>query len=194
MAVFQHRGVKPAFGREFTSAEDVYGGAPVAIISDLLWRTRFGGRVQVLGKSMTLEGVSYTIIGVLPPGFRFLTDADFFVPLGQANPLLLGDRTTHDIACVARLRPGVSIERAQADMNAVQADLDRLYPNEERGLGTTVEPLKQEVIGNVGSTILLLFGSVSSVAHCLRQPCKPVARSLGGAFARICSSLRAWRE
>ncbi len=160
---FRTLGVKLAFGREFTSAEDVYGGARVAIISDRLWRTRFGGRVQVLGKSMTLEGVSYTVIGVLPPRFRFLADADFFAPLGQADPLLLGDRTTHDIACVARLRPGFSVERSQADMNVVQADLDRLYPNEERGLGTTVEPLKQEVIGTVGSTILLLFGSVSVV-------------------------------
>jgi predicted permease len=161
--LFRTLGVKPAFGREFTSAEDVYGGGHVAIISNRLWRTRFGGRVQVLGESMTLEGVSYTVVGVLPPGFRFLTDADFFVPLGQADPLLLGDRSTHDIACVARLKPGVSIERSQADMNAVQANLDRLYPNEEHGLGTAVEPLKQEVIGNLGSTILLLFGSVSVV-------------------------------
>ena len=160
---FSTLGVKLAFGREFTSAEDVYGGAHVAIISDRLSRTRFGGGVRVLGRSMTLEGLSYTIVGVLPPGFRFLTDADFFVPLGQADPLLLGDRTTHDIACIARLRPGVSIGRAQGDMDAVQADLDRLYPNEERGLGTTVEPLKQEAIGNVGGTILLLFGSVSVV-------------------------------
>ncbi len=160
---FRTLGVKLAFGREFTSAEDVYGGAHVAIISDRLWRTRFGGRVQALGKSMTLEGASYTVVGVLPPGFRFLTDADFFIPLGQADPLVLGDRSTHDIACVARLRPGVSIERSREDMDAVQAGLDRLYPNEERGLGTTVEPLKQEVIGNVGSTILLLFGSVSVV-------------------------------
>ena len=160
---FRTLGVKLASGREFTSAEDVYGGAHVAIISDRLSRTRFGGRVQALGKSMTLEGVSYTIVGVLPPGFRFLTDADFFIPLGQADLLLIGDRTTHDIACVARLRPGFSIERSQGDMDAVQADLDRLYPNEERGLGTTVEPLKQEVVGNAGSTILLLFGAVSVV-------------------------------
>ena len=160
---FSTLGVRPALGREFTSAEDVYGGAHVAIISDRLWRTRFGGGVQVLGKSMTLDGVSYTVVGVLPPRFRFLTNADFFVPLGQADPLLLGDRSTHDIACVARLRPGVSLERSQGDMNAVQADLDRLYPNEERGLGSTVEPLKQEVVGNVGGTILLLFGCVSVV-------------------------------
>lgn len=156
---FKTLGVRLALGREFTSAEDVYGGAHVAIISDRLWRTRFGGRVQALGKSMTLEGKSYTIVGVLPRGFRFLTDADFFVPLGQADPLLLGDRATHDIACVARLRPGVSIQRSQADMNAIQANLDRLYPNEERGLGAAVEPLKQEVVGNVGTTILLLFGA-----------------------------------
>lgn len=157
---FRTLGVKLAFGRDFISAEDVYGGAHVAIISDRLWKTRFGGSVQALGKSMTLEGASYTIVGVLRPGFRFLTDADFFVPLGQADPLLLGDRSTHDIACVARVKPGVSIERSQADMNAVQANLDRLYPNEERGLGATVSPLKQEVVGNVGGTILLLFGSV----------------------------------
>lgn len=157
---FSTLGVKLALGRAFTAAEDVRGGAPVAVISDRLWRTRFGGDAQALGRSMTLEGVDYTIVGVLPPGFRFLSDADFIVPLGQGDPLLLGDRATHDIACVARLRPGVSVARAQGDMNAVQANLDRLYPNEERGLGTMVAPLKQEVISNVGSTILLLFGSV----------------------------------
>ncbi|HEX4809635.1 MAG TPA: ABC transporter permease [Bryobacteraceae bacterium] len=178
---FRTLGLKLALGREFTSAEDVYGGAQVAMISDRLWRTRFGGRAQVLGKRMTLEGVSYTVVGVLPPGFRFLTDADFFVPLGQADPLLLGDRATHDIACVARLRPGVSIDRSQADMDAVQADLDRLYPNEERGLGATVRPLKQEVIGNVGSQILLLFGSVSIVLliACANLANLLLARSVG---------------
>jgi putative ABC transport system permease protein len=160
---FRTLGIELARGREFTSAEDVYGGARVAIVSDRLSRTRFGGRTEALGKSVTLEGISYTIVGVLRPGFRFLADADFFLPLGQADPLLMGDRSTHDIACVARLKPGFSIERSQADMDAIQANLDRLYPNEERGLGARVAPLKQEILGNVGGTILLLFGSVTVV-------------------------------
>ena len=160
---FHTLGVKPALGREFTSREDVHGGAPVIIISDRLWRNRFGQRREALGRPVTLDGVDYTIIGILPPDFRFLTDADFYIPLGQGDPLELGDRTTHDIACVARLRPGVSLGEAQAEMNAVQENLDQIYPKEERGLGTEIRPLKQEIVGDVRGTLFLLLGAVAVV-------------------------------
>jgi predicted permease len=158
---FSTLGVKLALGREFTAQEDVHGGAPVVIISDTLWRNRFGQSPKAVGKIATLDGVDYTIIGVLPPGFRLLTDADFYLPLGQADPLALGDRATHDIASIGRLRAEVGIGQAQAEMNAVQENLDRLYPREERGLGAEILPLKHEIVGTVRGTLLLLLGAVA---------------------------------
>ncbi len=160
---FSTLGVEPALGREFTSQEDVQGGAPEVIISDRLWRNRFRSSPQVLGKSVTLSGVDYAIAGVLPAGFHFWADADVYTPLGQANRVDLGTRTTHDVACVARLRTDVNILQAQAEMNAVQGNLDQLFPNEERGLETDVVSLKQFVVGDVGATLLLLLGAVGIV-------------------------------
>jgi predicted permease len=160
---FSTLGVKLAVGHEFTRQEDVRGGAPVVVISYRLWRDRFAKSLQALGKSVTLDGVDYTIAGVLPPDFRFWSDADVYLPLGQGDPLQLGDRTTHNMACIARLRTKVSIGQAQAEMNALQENLDRLYPTEERGLGTEIAPLKQQLTRNVRGTLLLLLGAVGVV-------------------------------
>jgi predicted permease len=160
---FNTLGVKPALGREFIPQEDVQGGAPVVVISNRLWKERFQGSPQILGKPITLNGIDYAIAGVLPAGFHFWADADVYAPLGQANRVDLGTRTTHDIACFARLRPEVNVGQAQAEMNTIQEHLDQLYPNEERGLETDVLPLKQFIIGNVGATLMLLSGAVGIV-------------------------------
>ncbi len=112
---FATLGVRLALGRDFTPQEDRQGGAPVVIISNRLWRDRFGRSPEALGKSVTLEGVDYTIVGVLPPGFQFEDDAHVYTPLGQGDPVFLNDRAGHDgILSIARLRPGVSIAQAQA--------------------------------------------------------------------------------
>jgi predicted permease len=157
-------GVKPTLGREFSPQEDRRGGVPVVIISNRLWRRRFGGSTQALGKPVTLGGVDYTVVGVLPPGFRFMDDADVFLPVGQYNPLILDSRGSHDeMISIARLKPGVNISQAQAEMSAIQDHLDQLYPDADRGLGTDVEPLKQAIVGDVSGTLLLLLGAVSLV-------------------------------
>jgi predicted permease len=111
-----------------------------------------------------LDGVDYTIAGVLPAGFRlFGDDADVYTPIGRGDPLIYGDRTIHPILCVARLKPGVTIAQSEAEMGAIQEHLDRLYPSADRGLGANVKPLKHEFVADVSGTLLLLLGAVGIV-------------------------------
>jgi predicted permease len=163
---FSILGVKLAMGREFSAEEDRHNGAPVAIISNRLWRNLFGGSPHVIGKSLTLTGVDYTIVGVLPPGFRLAidSDADVYAPLGQADPTFMNDRTIHPgIGCIARLKPGLTTGQASAEMRAVQDRLNQTYPVADRGLGTEVVPFKQEILGDVPRMLLVLLGAVGLV-------------------------------
>jgi predicted permease len=157
-------GVRLALGREFSPEEDRNGGAPVAIISNGLWRARFGGNASALGKSAVLNGVETTIVGVLQPGFRFGTDyADVYIPIGQRKLVDANDRTAHDVMCVARLKPGVSLSQADAEMNAIQENIDRLNPETEQGLGIKILSAKEPLVGDVRGTLLLLLGAVGVV-------------------------------
>lgn len=157
-------GVQLALGREFSAEEDRNGGAPVAIISNGLWRDRFGGSATALGKSIVLNGVETTVVGVLQPGFRFGTDyADVYIPMGQRKLVDANDRTAHDVMCIARLKPGVSLSQADAQMNAIQENIDRLNPETEQGLGIKILPAKEPLVGDVRGTLLLLLGAVGVV-------------------------------
>ncbi len=175
-------GVKLRFGRSFSSQEDQRGGAPVAILNNDLWRNRFGGSLQALGQAVTLDGVDYTIIGILPRGFRFGDEGlDVYTPLGQGDPLMLDPRDAPAIMSIARLNPGVSIAQAQAEMNAVQDHLVQLYPDANKGLGTSVVPLRQVLIGDVSGTLLLLLGAVGLILliACANVANLVLARSVG---------------
>lgn len=163
-AFFRTLGVKPAFGRDFSRDEDRHGGAPAVIISDRLWRDRFGSSVAVIGKPVTLNGVDYTLIGVLPPGFPFgRQQANVYVPIGQGDPVQLKSRTVHNIACIARLKQATSQAQAKAEMNTVQENIDLLYPDAEQGLGIEIFSLKQALVGDVSGTLLMLLGAVGVV-------------------------------
>lgn len=162
--LFRTLGAKLELGREFTAQENQAGGAPVAVISYPLWRERFGASPSVLGKSLTLAGVSYSIIGVAPLEFRLNQAADVYTPLAQADRLILNNRGSHDgIYTLARLKAGVSLSQSQAEMSTIQTRLDRLYPNDDRDIGIYVEPLKQAILGDVGQTLALLLGAVGLV-------------------------------
>ncbi len=163
-AFFGTLGVKLQMGRDFSTEEDKRGGAPGVIISDRLWKDRFARSPEALGKSVTLDGVDYAIVGILAPGFHFVgEDADVYTPLGQADPLVYGDRTVHPIFSIGRLKEGISLGQAQGEMSAVQATLDRTYPAADHGLGAAVVPLRQVFVGNVSGTLLLLLGAVGIV-------------------------------
>lgn len=174
-------GVRPVLGRDFSSSEDQPHGAPAAIISDRLWRERFASSPQALGKAIILDGEDYTVIGVLPAKFHFWTGADAYTSLARGEPLICGDRTIHGSAGIARLKPGVSIGQAQSELSAMQAGLDRLYPTADRNLGVFIDPLKEEIVGNVGGTLLLLLGAVAIVLliACANVANLLLARSLG---------------
>jgi predicted permease len=187
---FRTLGTELTLGREFSPEEDRYGGTPVVVISSRLWRNRFNGSPEALGKSLTLEGVDYTIVGVsafgvTALGSRLEDDADVYTPLGQSDPLILNDRAAHNgIYSLARLAPGVTLAQAQAEFSAIQNGLDHLYPDANRDLGTYIEPLKQFVVGDAGKMLLLLFGAVGLV---LLIACANVANLL---FARSAARAR----
>src|ERR1700685_2973479 len=157
-------GVKPILGREFSPEEDKRGGLRAVIISNRLWRNRFAAITAALDKSVTLDGVDYTVVGGLPENFRIHGEAaDVYVPPGQGDPLIFGDRTIHPILCVARLKPGVTLAQSEAEMGAIQEHLDRLYPSADAGLGANVKPLKHEFVADVSGTLLMLLGAVGIV-------------------------------
>ncbi len=156
-------GVKPVIGRDIGSSDDLINAPLVGLISDRLWRERFGADQRVAGRSAVLDGKSITVVGVLPAGFHFLADADVITPLRPDMPAIFGERSVDAIAVLARLKPGVTMGQAGAEMNAVQSDLDRQYPDANRGVGIVMASLKQEIIGDVKGTVLLLFGAVSLV-------------------------------
>jgi putative ABC transport system permease protein len=164
---FRLLGVNLSLGREFTPQEDRRGGNPVVIISNRLWQERFAGSREVLGRSVTLDGVDHTIVGVSPSGFEFEPwwgTPDIFSPIEQNNLPPMNDRTAHmGIICVARLKTGVSIAQAKYEMATIQNSLNQLYPTTNRGLGTDVLPLKQVFVGDADKTILLLMGAVGMV-------------------------------
>lgn len=158
---FAMLGIHPRLGREFSVDEDRPGGVPVAMISDREWTSRFARTKDVLGKKLTLNGVAYSIIGVLPP-FRLATDVDVFIPLGQGEAYF-NDRRFPGVLCIARLKHGVTIGQAQTEMTTIQQNIDHLYPDTDRGLGTDVVALKPVIVGDVSKTLLLMLGAVATV-------------------------------
>ncbi|HLK21694.1 MAG TPA: ABC transporter permease [Bryobacteraceae bacterium] len=157
-------GVKPALGREFSPEEDRFGGAPAAMISHKLWDERFARNPSAIGKAITLNGIDYTVVGVLPRDFRLPgEDADAYTALGHDDPFVRNDRTNHDVAAIARLAPRLTVGQAQAELNTVQEQIDRLNPQTERGLKTYIEPLKESIVGDVSKTLVLLFAAVGLV-------------------------------
>lgn len=160
-------GAKLTLGREFSPEEDRHNGAPVVIISNHLWKNRFAGNPNALGTPIILDGVGYTIVGILPSEFHLgisANDADVFTPLGQGDPFFINDRTVHaGIICVARLRPGMTITRASAEMSGIENRLRQIYPAADRGVEADVVPLQQEIVGDTRQTLLFLLGAVGLV-------------------------------
>jgi len=156
-------GLKPALGRDFTPADDLTNAPLVALISDRLWKQRFGANLRAVGRALVMNGKTYTVIGVLSPRFRFFEDADLITPMGAQMPAIYRDRSVDALPVVGRLKPGVSIVQAQNELNTVQQQLDRLYPDSNRTVGVAIWPLRKLLIGDVRGTLFLLFGAVTLV-------------------------------
>src|SRR6266480_2310630 len=170
-------GVKPLLGRIFSAQEDQAGGPPVALISYGLWQRRFAGSPPALGQSLNLEGRGYNIIGVMPPGFELPGAAEIWIPL-QANieNLPLTERAATNNEIVARLRPGVSLQQADAELKAIDRQLEQEYPDFRRGWSGKVISLRQELLGDLeGHVRRALFTLMAGVGFLLLICCANVA-------------------
>jgi len=156
---FSLLGTRPLLGREIGASDDVSGGQHVAVLSYQLWKSQFGGDQQVVGKSIHLDGDAYTVIGVMPPSFDKPESALLWVPLvwtAQERAV----RGEHSMAAVARLKPGVTVQQAQAQLDGIAARLAEQYPADSAGWGAAVVPLREETVGDVRRPLLMLFGAV----------------------------------
>jgi predicted permease len=181
---FSTLGVNPAAGRLFAPGEDEIGAAPIAVISGGFWERKFGSSPDAVGKSLTLDGKSFTIVGVIPSNFK-LSVAGFqssavYVPLGQwSNPLLPQRGAGLGIHGIGRLKAGVTIEQARADMETVTRSLAADYPDADKGIGAAVIPLKQAIVGDLRLFLLVLLAAVNFVLliACVNVANLTVARS-----------------
>ena len=161
---FSTLGIKPVRGRDFELQEDHIGAARVVMIGGGLWKRRFGSSPDIIGKMITLSGQGCTVIGVVPADFRFWGAADVFTLLGQWDDVLAHSREAHPgLRAIGRLKPGVSREQAQSDMNSVAAQLARAYPKSNAHHSVNVKPLAQDIVGDVRPALLVLLGAVGFV-------------------------------
>ncbi|HEX8766259.1 MAG TPA: ABC transporter permease, partial [Candidatus Acidoferrum sp.] len=161
---FPTLGLKPILGRNFWPEEDKAGAAPVAILGDELWKRKFGSSQEIIGKSISLNGKSYTVVGVAQGRITNLSPSDVFVPIGQwTDPTFLDRRISMGINSIGRLKPGVTGAQARADMDAIAANLAATYPEANKGTGIVLVPLKTDVVGDVRGMLLVLFGAVGFV-------------------------------
>jgi len=164
-SLFPLLNIKPAVGRAFSSEEEKPGANPVVIVSHGLWQRRFGSDPGFVGKVVKLNNNAYTVVGIMPPDFEFPMAAqtvEIWVPL-TLSPNLLADRANHNLSVVARLKPGVTLQQAQAGMENIASQLAQENPETNREFGVRLVPLHEEVIRGIKKPLLILFGTVGFV-------------------------------
>lgn len=158
-------GVQPLLGRSFVPEEDQPGARKVAVMSHSLWQSRYGGDQNILNRDIQLNGEKHTVIGVMPAGFQFLEgEVRLWVPLAMSAEDL-SNRGGHYLKVVARLKPGVGLAQAQADMNAIMSRLAKDYPAEtmEGKLGAIVTPMREQLVGDARNSLIVLLVAVAFV-------------------------------
>jgi predicted permease len=161
---FDLLGVKPLLGRSFRPEEDQVWAAPIALISDGLWNRKFGSSPDVLGQNITVDSTSYRIVGVVPEKSPIYTTADVFTPLGQFNAEPFRDRRASlGTVGIARMKPGVTLAQARADMDEVARNLATEYPDANKGTSIFVNPLKEDITDDIAPMLYMLLGAVGFV-------------------------------
>ncbi len=162
-SLFELLKVAPERGRAFTADEDRTGGPPVAIIGHALWERRFGGDPDVVGKPLSIGGVTATVVGIMPAQFQFLDPAaELWVPLSQ-NQFASSARQVRLLSVVGRLNDGVPASEASAELSSIARRLEGEYPDSNSGVSARLVPLHDQVTGKVRPALLLLFGAVGLV-------------------------------
>jgi predicted permease len=174
-SLFPILGVEPQLGRWFSPEEDQPGANHAVILSHALWQRRFGANAGIIGKTITLNGNSFEVVGVMPASFQFPTREDqFWIPIAFSQREA-GRRGSHFLEVVARLKPGVTEQQAQAEMSAIAARLSQQYPEQNTDVGAEVVPLHEQLVGKIKPALLVLLGAVGFV---LLVACANVANLL----------------
>ncbi len=159
---FETLGVVPMKGRAFLPEEEQEGRNAVAVISHGLWQRRFGSEPDVIGKSLTLNGESYTVVGIMPAGFQFPREVDLWTPFPFRAPQT-SVRRFHFLRVVGRLKPGVTLEQAQADITSIARQLEKQYPDSNTDYGMGLRLLPEQIVGEMRQTLLMLAAAVGFV-------------------------------
>jgi putative ABC transport system permease protein len=160
--------VKPLAGRIFSSQDGNQGAPPVVLVSEDLWRGRFGADPKIIGTSINLDQRPFTVIGIIPGAFHtpfFTTKQEVWIPLVQ-DPVFstrMPQRGSHLLPVIGRLKPGVSVAQAQAEMDAISGRLAAEFPAENKGWTVRLVPLQKEIVGDVRTALLVLLGAVGLV-------------------------------
>ncbi|HEY8176185.1 MAG TPA: ABC transporter permease, partial [Gemmatimonadaceae bacterium] len=168
-STFRLLGASPLQGRLFTNEEtEVASKEPVAVISDAMWRTRFGSRPDMVGQALVLNGQPFIVVGILRPGFNATLDTPFtpevWLPVGYyPNKGDLELRGRGGVQVLGKLKPSVTVARAQSDLDGIARRLADLYPTTNAGTGVNVQPLKDQIVGRARTPLLIVLASVATV-------------------------------
>ena len=159
---------EPLLGRTFVESEDQPGHDHEVLVSHSFWRDHLGGNPAIVGNNIELNGEPYTVIGVMPPGFEFpfSTDPNFRPQMWKLQgwtPQERAIRDNHNYGVIARLKPGVTLDQARAEMNTISDRLAQQYPKDDKGWGATAISLRQDIVGDVRTPLLILLGAVAFV-------------------------------
>ncbi|HEV3409059.1 MAG TPA: ABC transporter permease, partial [Chthoniobacterales bacterium] len=178
-------GLKPIIGRDFVEADDTPGSAPVVLIGEHVWRTRFGASQKALGQQITVDGVTREIIGVLPEKVKFPRLSQIWVPLAElrADEGTLERGNHPGFSTLGRLKPGVSMTQANADLDVIAVALEKQYPQTNTTRRVTMEPLLEAAVGQYRHNLNLLLGAVGCVLliACANVANQQLARALSRA-------------
>jgi predicted permease len=156
--LFEVLGVQPVVGRSFSVEEDRPGAERVLLVSYGLWQRRYGSDPGIVGRTVILNGIPHTTIGVAPPGFNWPETAELWVPLSAHVPST-SDRADRDIGVVGRLAPGVTVSQADAELKTIARSLEAQYPETQREWSARVQGLREAVAGETGGAFLILLGA-----------------------------------
>jgi putative ABC transport system permease protein len=160
---FQALGVNAALGRTFLPDHEKSGSNQVVVLSHKLWQQRLGGEPSIVGKTLTFDGKKYEVLGVMPPSFKFPQNAQLWVPMNFEMAPEMKQRKAHFLRPIGRLKPGVTLAQAQADMDAIARQLEAQYPESNTGWNLRMVPLRDQLVGNIKPTLQVLFGAVGFV-------------------------------
>jgi putative ABC transport system permease protein len=161
---FPLMGVNPIYGHTFFPDEDRPGGPPVALLSYGFWQRQFGGSPDAIGKNLTLDNQSYSVVGILPANFQFFQPVDVMIPIATWAKALPDDRSWHPgLTAIARLKPNVTIDQANTEISLIAKRLEQQYPIYDTNVGAGVVPLHDQMVQNVRPALLVLLGAVGLV-------------------------------